>query len=201
MAIPDHPSRPTELAHLLLQGHLSEGDLVIDATAGNGHDTVFLARCVGASGRVLAFDVQRAAIDSSRRLVASANVSAKVELFQESHSNLLTHVSPGTVAAIMFNLGYLPGADQSIITTTSETLIALNAALRALRPGGWLCVVCYPGHEGGGEEASAVESWMSAQDGELRVARYGMIGTLRPAPFLLLAVKCCAGLTNRKSGG
>jgi methylase of polypeptide subunit release factors len=138
---------------------------------------------------VLAFDVQLAAIDSSRRLVASANVSAKVDFFQESHSNLLTHVSPGTIAAIMFNLGYLPGSDQSVITTTSETLIALEAAVQALRPGGWLCVVCYPGHDGGNDEASAVESWLSSKAGELRVARYGMLGTLRPAPFLLTAVK------------
>ena len=201
MAIPDHLPRPTELAHLLLERHLSEGDLVIDATAGNGHDTVFLARCVGASGRVMAFDVQQAAIESSQRLIQAATIAAKVEFFQKSHTQVLDHASPGSVAAVMFNLGYLPGADQSIITTTAETLLALEAALQALRPGGWLCVVCYVGHEGGGDEASAVESWMSAKGGELQVARYGLIGTRRPAPFLLLGVKRFAGLTNRKSGG
>jgi tRNA A58 N-methylase Trm61 len=189
MATPDQPPRPTELAHLLLERVISEGDLVIDATAGNGHDTVFLARCVGESGRVLAFDVQAAAIESTRRLLESADVSANVELFQESHARLADHVSAGSVAAIMFNLGYLPGSDQSVITTTSETLIALEAAVQALRPGGWLCVICYPGHDGGNDEASAVESWLSSNAGELRVARYGMLGTLRPAPFLLAAVK------------
>jgi tRNA A58 N-methylase Trm61 len=189
MAKSDQPPRPTELAHLLLQRVISEGDLVIDATAGNGHDTVFLAGCVGASGRVLSFDVQAAAIESSRRLLESADVSANVELFEESHAQLADHVSAGSVTAIMFNLGYLPGSDQSIITTTSETLLALEAAVRALRPGGWLCVVCYPGHDGGSDEASAVESWLSSKAGELRVARYGMLGTLRPAPFLLTAVK------------
>jgi tRNA A58 N-methylase Trm61 len=189
MATPDQPPRPTELAHLLLQRVISEGDLVIDATAGNGHDTVFLARCVGDSGRVLAFDVQAAAIESTRRLLESADVSTNVELFHESHARLADHVPAGSVAAIMFNLGYLPGSDQSVITTTSETLIALEAAVQALRPGGWLCVVCYPGHDGGNDEASAVESWLSSKAGELRVARYGMLGTLRPAPFLLTAVK------------
>lgn len=189
MASPDQPPRPTELAHLLLKRVISEGDLVIDATAGNGHDTVFLARCVGESGRVLAFDVQASAIESSRRLLETADVSANVELFEKSHAQLADHVSAESVAAIMFNLGYLPGSDQSVITTTSETLLALEAAVRALRPGGWLCVVCYPGHDGGNDEASAVEAWMSSKPGELRVARYGMLATLRPAPFLLTAVK------------
>ncbi|OYV05981.1 MAG: rRNA methyltransferase [Verrucomicrobiales bacterium VVV1] len=189
MATSDQPPRPTELAHLLLQRVIAEGDLVIDATAGNGHDTVFLARCAGKSGRVLAFDVQQAAIEASRRLIESSGVSANVEFFQKSHIHLPDHVSPGSVAAIMFNLGYLPGSDQSVITTTSETLLALEAAVQTLRPGGWLCVVCYPGHDGGNDEASAVESWLSSKPGELRVARYGMLATLRPAPFLLTAVK------------
>lgn len=189
MTNPDQPPRPTTLAHLLLERVISEGDLVIDATAGNGHDTLFLARRVGASGRVLAFDVQRAAIDSSRRLLESTGVSERVEFFRESHARLADHVSPGSVAAIMFNLGYLPGSDQSLITTTSETLMALESAVQSLRPGGWLCVVCYPGHDGGNDEASAVEAWLSSKAGEFRVARYGMLGTLRPAPFLLMAVK------------
>jgi tRNA A58 N-methylase Trm61 len=189
MANPDQIPRPTELVHLLLQRFLSEGDRVIDATAGNGHDTVFLARQVGATGRVLAFDVQAAAISSSRRLVEAEGLGERVDFFQKSHAGLADHAEPGTVAAILFNLGYLPGSDQSVITTAAETLRALEASLRVLRPGGWLCVVCYPGHEGGNDEASAVEAWMASRGGELRVARYGMLATLRPAPFLLIAVK------------
>lgn len=189
MANPDQIPRPTELVHLLLQRFLSEGDRVIDATAGNGHDTVFLAKQVGSTGRVLAFDVQAAAIESSRRLVEAEGLSERVDFFQESHAGLADQAEPGSVAAVMFNLGYLPGSNQSVITTAAETLIALEASRRVLRPGGWLCVVCYPGHEGGNDEASAVEAWMASRGGELRVARYGMLATLRPAPFLLIAVK------------
>ncbi len=189
MANPDQIPRPTELVHLLLQRFLSEGDRVIDATAGNGHDTVFLARQVGATGRVLAFDVQAAAISSSRRLVEAEGLGERVHFFQKSHAGLADHAEAGTMAAILFNLGYLPGSDRSVITTAAETLRALEASLRVLRPGGWLCVVCYPGHEGGIDEASAVEAWMASRGAELRVARYGLLATLRPAPFLLIAVK------------
>lgn len=34
------------------------GDICIDATMGNGNDTVLLSRLAGENGRVLAFDIQ-----------------------------------------------------------------------------------------------------------------------------------------------
>lgn len=185
-----NPPRPTELAHRLLEDVLKPGDQVIDATCGNGHDTLFLACCVGESGRVLAFDVQEVAIRSAKQLLQANGVDAKVHFHCESHARLAEHAATGSIAAVMFNLGYLPGADHAVITHSSETLLALEAAARVLRPGGWLCVVCYPGHEGGDDEAVEVERWMTAlTSGGWRVARYGMLGTKRPAPFLLTAVK------------
>jgi predicted methyltransferase len=184
------PPRPTELAHRLLEDVVGEGALAIDATAGNGHDTLFLARLVGPSGRVLAFDVQAAAIESARTLLEREGVAERVVFHHESHVFLADRAEVGSVDVVMFNLGYLPGADRSVITETDGTLMALNAAAEALRPGGWLCVTCYPGHAGGGDEAEAVEQWLEAKAGSgWRVARYGLIGTRKPAPFLLAAVK------------
>jgi tRNA1(Val) A37 N6-methylase TrmN6 len=185
-----NPPRPTELAHRLLEGVVGEGGLAIDATAGNGHDTLFLARWVGPSGRVLAFDVQAAAIESARTLLEQAGVAERVEFHQKSHALLANHAEEGSVDVVMFNLGYLPGADRGVITETGETLSALDASARVLRPGGWLCVICYPGHAGGDDESVAVMRWMEARAASgWRVARYGFIGTRKPAPFLLVAVK------------
>jgi SAM-dependent methyltransferase len=184
------PPRPTELAHRLLEGVVSDGALAIDATAGNGHDTLFLARLVGPSGRVLAFDVQAAAIESARTLLEREGVAERVVPYQESHALLADRAEAGSVDVVMFNLGYLPGADRTVITETAGTLAALEAAAHVLRPGGWLCVTCYPGHAGGGDEADAVGQWMEARVASgWRVARYGLIGTRKPAPFLLAAVK------------
>ncbi|RYD27278.1 MAG: SAM-dependent methyltransferase, partial [Verrucomicrobiaceae bacterium] len=98
------------------------------------------------------------------------------------------HASGGTVAVVMFNLGYLPGADHSV-ATGDDTLPALEAAAGLIRGGGVLSVMCYPGHEGGGEEANRVETWMATLPAQgWRVAKYGALGTLKPAPYLLLAV-------------
>jgi len=186
----DAHKRPTALAQLILRQQIRPGDTVIDATAGNGHDTVFLAEAVGEAGRVLAFDIQAAAIESTRARLAAAGLAGRVELIQESHARLGGRVGEGGVAAVMFNLGYLPGEDHALVTETEETLAALAAAARALRPGGILSVVCYPGHPGGDAEAAAVDEWLLARAGERWVVtRHCAIGTRRPAPFLLLGTK------------
>lgn len=184
------PPRPTELAQSLLRESILEGDVVIDATAGNGHDTKFLAECAGVAGRVLAFDIQERAIDSARETIGSAGFEERVEFHQVSHARMKEHAEVGTVAAAMFNLGYLPGDDHNLTTQSNETLSALSAAADLLKSGGLLSVICYPGHPEGAAEAVRVEEWMSSltNDG-WRIAKYAMLGTRKPAPFLILGRK------------
>ncbi len=180
------PPRPTALAQWLLKAVIAEGDRVIDATVGNGHDTRFLAECVGASGSVQGYDVQQAALDSAKLRVAE--LSGRVEFFLESHAGMAAHAEQGSVAAVMFNLGYLPGEDHHLTTETYETLKALEVAGTLLKVGGVLSVVCYPGHLAGAAEAVAVEAWMTARVAlGWQVSKYGAVGTRRPAPFLLIA--------------
>lgn len=192
-------------AHKLAGESVRRGDCAIDATAGGGNDTAFLARCAGPSGTVYAFDIQA---DALRRTEArllregapgpgliirhapsfpagqageppaaaspDGGTSAFKEmagpgvwLIQESHhrmADLIPAAVRGHVAAVMFNLGYLPGGDPGIITRAATTIPALDAAAALLRPDGVLTCVVYPGHEGGGEEAEAVEAWAAALD-------------------------------------
>lgn len=153
-----HPmsERPTAVAHQVVSDVVGAGDVVIDATAGNGHDTLFLARLVGNEGRVIAFDIQGAAIDSTRQRLRAASMDKRVELHCESHGELLERVGRDEVAAVMFNLGYLPGGDHEVITEVSETAKAVVQGLFALRAGGVMTIVCYTGHPGGAEEAETV---------------------------------------------
>ncbi|MBC7979340.1 MAG: methyltransferase domain-containing protein [Armatimonadetes bacterium] len=186
------PPRPTHLLHLLLKQKISPGDLVIDATAGNGHDTVFLAETVGPTGRVIAIDIQQQAIDSTRLRLQQENLLDRTSLFQISHTQIARLAQPHTASAILFNLGYLPGTDHRIITSTGDTLIALRAASEILQPGGILAVVCYPGHEGGDVEADATLGFFENLSNH-HTARYGMIGTRTPSPFLLFSMKLSVG--------
>jgi len=152
----------TRLAHELLTPYLSTGDIAVDATAGNGHDTLFLAQQVGPTGRVHAFDIQSSALDSTRERLRQAACETPLRLHPVSHAEML-HQLPtdlrGRVAAITFNLGYLPGADRQTVTHSESTLAALRQSLLLLRPGGALSVLAYRGHPGGREEALAVGDW------------------------------------------
>jgi len=178
------------MAQRILRGVIGAGDRVVDATAGNGHDTLFLAEAVGEDGRVLAFDVQECAIAEARARLEEAGLVARVEFYLESHANLALRAGVGTVAAAMWNLGYLPGGDHGVTTAMEETLLGMDAVERVLKPGGWLTVVCYPGHPGGESETAAVMDWLRERaERGWRVARYDMPWTRRPAPCLMVAVK------------
>lgn len=154
----------TQLAHDLIRCEIapdSEGLLAIDATAGNGHDTLFLAELVGPGGRVWAIDIQTAAITQTRERVRPR--IDRVDFCVGDHANLKSMIPlehHEQIAIVMFNLGYLPGGEKSTITRTDSTLTALTAAWELLALGGLLSVIAYPGHPGGDHEALAVADWI-----------------------------------------
>ena len=156
--------RLTELVHNTLNDHLREGDLAIDATAGNGHDTGYLATRVGERGRVIAIDIQGIAIESTRNLLSEIAVANRVTLLVGNHSVILDELLEEykeSIATIVFNLGYLPGSDKSVQTEAKNTIQALEASTNLLRPSGLLCVTAYRAHHGGEEETKSVEEWIA----------------------------------------
>jgi predicted methyltransferase len=135
---------------------LPAGGLAIDATVGNGHDTVFLANQVGPTGRVYGFDVQASALEAAARRTRGLD---QVRFIHAGHEQMVARVpadAAGRINAIMFNLGYRPGGERSIVTRPETTLAAFRQGLDLLAPGGRMSLVLYPGHEGGAEEAEAV---------------------------------------------
>ncbi|MBC8079484.1 MAG: class I SAM-dependent methyltransferase [Gorillibacterium sp.] len=150
-------------ARKLIEERIERGEPAVDATAGNGVDTLFLAKASGRKGTIYAFDIQEKALDRTRQRLSAENGISDVHVMCMSH-HLMEDVVPacfhGKVAAIMFNLGYLPdGEDKDVITQTDTTLLALEAALRLLRANGIITIVLYPGHPGGAEETDAVIAW------------------------------------------
>ena len=159
--------RLTEQVHRELGRKLRAGDTALDATAGNGHDTVAMARVVGPQGRIIAIDLQAAAIEATRRRLQAKAPEVPCRLLEGDHGQLLAELaaeSPGSVRAITFNLGYLPGGDQSVTTAAESTIVALDAAATLLAAGGTLCVTAYRRHPGGAAEAEAVGAWMTSRN-------------------------------------
>ena len=177
--------RLTQLTQQRIAVGLHDGDLAIDATVGNGHDTLFLARRTAPRGRVLGFDVQQTALDGAHGRLAAAGLAGQVTLLQCGHQYLGERLPAdwaGAVAAVMFNLGYLPGSDRSRITRAETTLPALQQALASLRVGGRLSVLVYRDHAGAADEAGAVDGWFARLEPSWRVERHDS-----PGPRLYLA--------------
>ncbi len=180
-----------EQAHELVRTIVRRGDVVIDATAGNGHDTRFLAELVGSVGHVFAFDLQQVALDRTRLLLDSFDIS-HVTLIRSDHAELtdiVPSVHHGRVRAIMFNLGYLPGSDKSVVTRVESSLRAISDGLELLMPGGILTVLAYTGHDGGLEETEVISGYLrSLPRGEFDIdERNGAAG--RGSPPRLLVVR------------
>ena len=150
-----------KLVQDFLAARLADPRLCIDATCGNGGDTAFLCRLVGEGGRVLGFDIQPEAIASTRQNLARKGFAA--ELHCDSHANLLQYVHHGTVDAVMFNFGWLPGADHGVFSHAQSSIPALEAALEALRPGGVLSAILYSGKVIGSDEKTEILQWMRSR--------------------------------------
>lgn len=172
--------RVTHLAKYKLEEFLNPGDWAIDATVGNGHDTLFMAQRVGGTGHVLGVDIQPSAIESANQRLVESQVHKNVTLHCIGHEALLK-VTPtewvGGVAVVMFNLGYRPHGDKSIITLADTTLAGLEASLKLLKNEGVLSIMAYPDHEGGAQEASAVAHWV----GELDEKYFSILESVKPS--------------------
>jgi len=149
----------TALALVMCQQYVREDGTAVDATCGNGHDSLWLCERFR---KVWAFDIQEEAIRATEKLLQEAGCS-NVEMVQDSHEHMEKYVE-GPVQVILFNLGYLPGGDKRVTTEGGSTLRALDGALRLLAVDGLLCVTLYQGHEEGFLERKAVLDWAAGLD-------------------------------------
>jgi len=155
-------------AHKWISERVHSGEIAIDATAGGGVDTLALLQLVGPKGTVYAFDIQQEALERTAERLEPYLLQQQIatpKLILDSHANMKRHIPEdeiGKVAAVMFNLGYLPGGNEAVITEPASTIAALESSLGLLRRGGIITCMLYPGHAGGSEEAREVENWASA---------------------------------------
>lgn len=137
-------------AHALWPAFIHSEAICIDATCGNGHDTLFLAKL---GPKVLyAIDIQELAIEQAKALCAGFSVN----FVCQSHETFPPALEANTVDLIVYNLGYLPGADKALCTVAKSSLTSIQAAMHLIRPGGLISITLYPGHTEGAKETEAV---------------------------------------------
>lgn len=140
--------------------HLREGDVAVDFTMGNGHDTEFLSKTVGPSGHVYAFDIQEQAVSSTAANLKAAGCPENYTLIRDSHHNAKNYIDC-KIKAGMFNLGWLPGGDKSITTMRETTMPAIEGAIEMLGEDAVLTVAVYPGHPEGDAEGKMIEEYFA----------------------------------------
>lgn len=147
----------TQMAQRMVEMTVKPEDTVIDGTLGNGNDTVFLSSLVP-EGKVYSFDIQKDAVEGFKRVMEEKNIKNVIAI-NSGHESMELYVKERP-SAIMFNLGYLPGGDEKIITLPYTTLRALESGTKILKPGGIITIASYSGHPGGQEEQDTVQSWV-----------------------------------------
>ena len=158
-AIPMIPRNAVEASRLFLAPVLAGAGCVVDATAGNGNDSLFLCQQTKPECRVWAFDIQAAAVAACGKLLAQHGYTEKVRLIQADHAQLREVIREPVDAAI-FNLGYLPGHDHAVTTCLESLTPALEALRDLLAPGGRIAIVAYPGHPPGRLETEFLEEYL-----------------------------------------
>jgi SAM-dependent methyltransferase len=180
-------------ARTLLRTFCDDGDIVIDATCGNGNDTLFLSKLVGENGHVYAFDIQEQAIENSKQRLVDHHADHNVTFYHASHDELTTQLPSDLhtkITAAIFNLGYLPGSDKSITTTGSSTIGAIEQLLQLLKPEGVIILVIYHGHEEGKREKELVMSYVKQLDQkQAHVLQYEFINQKNDPPFVVAIEK------------
>jgi hypothetical protein len=174
----------TQVARQALRPVLEPGRLAVDATVGNGHDTLFLAGHVAPGGRIIGFDVQPQALAGTRIRLQAAGLASLTTLHLRGHEHMRELIPSdwtGKVSAVMFNLGYLPGGDKTRTTAAATTLDALDQALSLLRVRGLVSLLVYRGHTGAEAEAKAVRTWLDRLNASHRIIRHES-----PGPVLYL---------------
>ncbi|NRD76189.1 16S rRNA (cytosine(1402)-N(4))-methyltransferase [Bacillus sp. BRMEA1] len=177
----------------LLQKAVKPGDIVVDATVGNGYDTLFLVSLVGETGRVYGFDVQEQAIAATKDRLNQNGLMKRAKLFHSGHeqlAELIPEKHHGLVTGAIFNLGYLPGSDKTIITRPETTIAAIEKLLAIMAPEGIIVLVIYHGHEGGARERDTLMDYCQQLDQKTaHVLKYQFLNQQNNPPFIVAIEK------------
>lgn len=153
-----------QVAHKIVSGHVKPGGFCIDATAGRGRDTAFLCSLVGETGRVIAFDIQKEAVESTAKLLSERGYSGIGRVVLDSHSNMRAYAEEASVDCIMFNFGWLPAGDHNIFTRVETSIPAIEQGLSLLKSGGLMSLCIYYGRENGFSERDALLDYLKTID-------------------------------------
>jgi tRNA1(Val) A37 N6-methylase TrmN6 len=161
--------------------------VIVDATLGNGHDTLALKKMYP-EAKIISIDIQSEAVNTTRARLSDENIE-DVQLLHASHEHM-NQLIDQEIDMVVYNLGYLPGSDKKIATKSSTTIASLKSVLPLMNKGGKIFLTAYPGTIQGRVEAISVESFLSGLSQRLfDVAHIQMINQQKNPPELFIVSK------------
>ena len=181
-------SQITYWCHSIIKSQAESGGTYIDATMGNGHDTLFLCQMAGDKGSVWAFDIQKQALEATKALLAEHGYGKNAYLIKDGHENMDRYLAPQTADVICFNFGYLPGGDHAIATKAQTSVTAVRKGLEILKSGGMMSLCIYSGGDTGFEEKERILEYvkgLSSREYVVIVNEYYNRGNCPPMPVFV----------------
>ncbi len=179
-------------AHDYLKSSVQQGEIVVDATLGNGHDSLLLSEIVGENGRVIAFDIQEEAIETSKALFKSHG-KTNIHCFLKGHEQAekaLTELNVKEIGGAIFNLGYLPNSNHEITTEGKTTIAAFEQLFKRLKRKRYIVFVVYPGHAEGKREKNELLSYFKQfPSSTADIITYQLVNRSDKAPFVVAVYK------------
>ena len=187
-----NPSQITEWCHSIISIYAVRGGTYIDATMGNGNDTLFLCGLAGDGGHVWAFDIQECALQNTRARLSAHGCLAQTSLILDGHEHMRDYLEPESADVICFNFGYLPGGDHEIATRTETSIEAVRQGLAILKPGGMMSLCIYSGGDTGFEEKKGILTYLrtlAPKEYTVIANEYFNRGNCPPLPVFLFKKK------------
>ncbi len=171
---------------LILGEKLKEASVAVDATVGNGNDTEELSKKVGKNGFVYGFDIQQIAIDKTEKRLKEKAYGKNYRLICDGHEKIDEYIDENIDFAV-FNLGYLPKADHSVITKANTSIRAIEKISERLNEAGTIVISAYLGHEGGMEEYQSILKYCEGIDQKkFNVASFQFLNQVNSPPRMII---------------
>lgn len=166
-----------QFVHTFLKSHVTKTDTIIDATVGNGYDTLLLSEL---ALQVIGFDIQQQAIDLTEQRLQSSNAN-NVTLIHDSFETISNFKG---YKGVVFNLGFLPNGDKSITTLADITLRTVQSIASQMQMNDFILLTAYPGHPEGQKEANYLSEYIKTLDSNFIAITY-QIQNRWNAPFVI----------------
>ncbi len=177
------------VSKMFIEKVVKPGFTCVDATTGNGNDTLFLSNLVGKDGYIYGFDIQKLAVENTINKLKKESTFENYKIIEDGHEKMAQYIDQN-VDFIIFNLGYLPRADKTIKTHKDTTLVAIESAMSLLKQFGVLWIVVYPGHEEGMEESDALMDFVkTVPQEEFSVMKLQFVNQRNNPPYVLAMEK------------